>query len=286
MILVLGSKGQVASELKRFPGVVCLARPEIDFRDFETVRSAVLKSKPSAVINAAAYTSVDQAESDQNLAYLLNCQAPRAIAEACNSLSIPLIQISTDYVFDGLTRRQYLPHDPCNPINVYGASKRAGELAVSTSGCQHVILRTSWIFSAYGANFVKTMLRIVRQSKNLSVVSDQFGGPTSASSIADACLKIVNKACEDPSVNGTFHFSGCPIVSWFEFANEIFYQAGVTANVKPVSTSEFPTPASRPAFSALNCDKTFEVFEISQPDWRADLGQVLRKLGSFGGGAA
>ena len=285
MILVLGSKGQVASELKRLPGVVCLARPEMDFRDVESVRSAVLKFKPSAIINAAAYTSVDQAESDEKLAYLLNCHAPRAIAEICNTLSIPLIHISTDYVFDGTKRRQYLPHDPCNPINLYGASKRAGELAVSTSGCQHVTLRTSWIFSAYGANFVKTMLRIVRQNKNLSVVSDQFGGPTSARSIAEACLMIANKARKDSSVYGTFHFSGCPIVSWFEFANEIFYQAGVSANVKPISTSEFSTIARRPAFSALNCDKTFEVFGISQPDWRADLGEVLSELGSFGGAA-
>ncbi len=285
MILVLGSSGQVASELKRLPGVVAVGRPDIDFCDLASISDAIERARPSVVINAAAYTAVDAAESEAHVAHLINGAAPSEVARVCRDLDIPLVHLSTDYVFDGKKTRPYLPDDQCNPINAYGVSKRAGEVAVATSGCRHVILRTSWVFSRHGSNFVKTMLRLGRERRRLSVVSDQFGGPTSASSIAMCCLEIAKHMLADRQCGGTFHFSGVPQVSWFEFANEIFRLSSIDVEVAPISTHEYPVKTKRPNFSVLDCQSTCDMFGVVQPEWRADLLAVLRELGEVNGAA-
>lgn len=279
MILILGSSGQVASELRRLPGVQVVGRPDLDFCDLASISKVIEGARPSAVINAAAYTSVDAAEDYAEVAYMINAGAPAEVARVCRSLDIPLVHISTDYVFSGIKSCPYLPEDACDPQSVYGASKRAGEVAIATSGCRHVILRTSWVFSRHGYNFVKTMLRICRERGRLSVVSDQIGGPTSAGAIAKCCVTIAEHMSLDPEVGGTFHFSGAPAVTWFEFAQEIFSLSDVDVKLTPIATDAYPTRARRPSYSVLDCQSTCDTFAVSQPNWREDLLGVLRELG-------
>ncbi len=285
MILVLGSSGQVASELKRLPGVIAVGRPEIDFCDIASIPDVIKSARPSAVINAAAYTAVDAGESDVDVAHLINAVAPGEVARVCRDLDVPLVHISTDYVFDGKKTQAYLPDDQCNPLNAYGVSKRAGEVAIEASGCQHVILRTSWVFSRHGSNFVKTMLRLGRERRRLSVVSDQFGGPTSAGAIAMCCAEIAKHILADRQCGGTYHFSGAPAVSWFEFAEEIFRLSSIDVAVIPISTDEYPVKTKRPNFSVLDCQSTCDMFGVVQPEWRADLLAVLKELGEVNGAA-
>lgn len=279
MILVLGSSGQVASELRRLTGVEAVGRPDLDFCDLGSISKVIEGARPSAVINAAAYTSVDAAEDDAEVALMINSDAPAEVARMCRSLDVPLVHISTDYVFDGTKSRPYLPEDDCNPQSVYGASKRAGEVAIAGSGCRHVILRTSWVFSRHGSNFVKTMLRLGRERGRLSVVSDQVGGPTSAAAIAKCCAAIAGRMALDPEAGGTFHFSGAPAVSWLEFAREIFSVSSVDVELTPIETDAYPTRARRPSYSVLDCQSTCDTFAVSQPNWREDLLSVLRDLG-------
>ena len=278
MILVFGSNGQVASELKRLPGIVAVGRPDIDFCNLASISDMIKGARPSVVINAAAYTAVDAAESEADVAHLINALAPGEVARVCRDLDIPLVHISTDYVFDGIKTRPYLPYDDCNPQGVYGASKRAGEEAIMASGCQHVILRTSWVFSRHGSNFVKTMLRIGQERGQLSVVSDQTGGPTSAYVIAQCCFEIAQHMVADKSISGIFHFSGVPQVSWFEFANEIFKISGLEVDLAPIATEAYPTRARRPQYSVLDCQSTRDAFGVVQPDWRLDLLRVMKEL--------
>lgn len=279
MILVLGSSGQVASELRRLTGVEAVGRPDLDFCDLRSIYKVIEGAQPSAVINAAAYTSVDAAEDDAEVAQMINSDAPAEVARVCRSLDIPLVHISTDYVFDGSKSRPYLTEDVCNPLSVYGASKRAGEVAIAASGCRHVILRTSWVFSRHGSNFVKTMLRLGRERGRLSVVSDQIGGPTSAAAIAQCCVAIAGRMALDPEVGGTFHFSGAPAASWLEFAREIFSVSDLDVELTPIATDAYPTSARRPSYSVLDCQATCDTFAVSQPNWREDLLCVLRELG-------
>lgn len=278
MILVLGSSGQVASELRCLTGVEAVGRPDLDFCELGSISKVIEGAQPSAVINAAAYTSVDAAEGDAEVAQMINADAPAEVARVCRSLDIPLVHISTDYVFDGTKSRPYLPEDDCNPQSVYGASKRAGEVAIAASCCRHVILRTSWVFSRHGSNFVKTMLRLGRERGRLSVVSDQIGGPTCAASIAKCCAAIAGRMALDPEVSGTFHFSGAPAVSWLEFAQEIFSVSRVDVELTPIATDAYPTRAQRPSYSVLDCQATCDTFAVSQPNWREDLLCVLREL--------
>ena len=278
MILVLGSRGQVASELKRLPGVVAVGRPNIDFCNLASISDVVERACPSAVINAAAYTAVDAAEDKADVAHLINASAPGQVARVCRALDIPLVHISTDYVFDGIKTHPYLPYDDCNPQGVYGASKRAGEEAIMASGCQHVILRTSWVFSRHGSNFVKTMLRLGQERGQLSVVSDQIGGPTSANAIAQCCFDIVQHMIADKSIGGTFHFSGVPQVSWFEFATEIFRMSDLEVDLAPIATDAYPTRARRPQYSVLDCQSTRDAFGVVQPNWRDELLRVIKEL--------
>lgn len=277
-VLVFGKTGQVATELQRRANVRALDRGKADLTDPAACAEAILRYRPDAVINAAAYTAVDQAESDEGTATLVNGGAPGAMAGACADLGIPFIHLSTDYVFDGSGTAPWSVDAPTGPLGAYGRSKLAGEAAIQAAGGTSVILRTSWVVSAHGSNFVKTMLRLGAERDRLTIVADQVGGPTPAQDIAAACLSIAAQLRADPSKSGTYHFSGAPDVSWADFAREIFRQAGITCEVVDIPTSAFPTPAKRPSNSRMDCSDTTERFGISRPDWRNALSQIIQEI--------
>ena len=277
-LLVFGKTGQVARELQAAEDVIALDRSSADLSDPAACARAIHAHAPRAVINAAAWTAVDNAEDHPQEAEVINAKAPGAMAMACAELGIPFVHISTDYVFDGTGARPFTPEDPVNPLGVYGKSKEAGEQAVRAAQGTHVILRTSWVFSAHGANFVKTMLRLGETRDALTVVADQIGGPTSARAIAAACLSIAKQLQSDPALSGTYHFSGAPDVSWADFATEIFKQADLPCAVTSIPSTQFPTKAQRPMNSRLSCDSLTARFDIMRPDWRLDLADVLNDL--------
>lgn len=277
-ILVFGKTGQVATELQRRANVRALGRNKADLTDPAACAEAILRHRPDAVINAAAYTSVDQAESDEGIATLVNGAAPGAMAGACADLGIPFVHISTDYVFDGSGTAPWSVDAPTGPLGAYGRSKLAGEAAIHAAGGTSVILRTSWVVSAHGRNFVKTMLRLGAERDRLTIVADQVGGPTPAQDIAAACLSIAAQLRADRSKSGTYHFSGAPDVSWADFARNIFHQAGLPCEVVDIPTSAFPTPAKRPSNSRMDCSDTTERFGISRPDWRNALSMIIKEI--------
>lgn len=278
-ILVFGSSGQVATELRRLAPVHALGRDAVDLANPSVCAEAIRVHRPIAVINAAAYTAVDRAEAEEVLATAINGAAPAAMAEACAALRIPLVHISTDYVFDGGGTRPFAPNDETAPQNAYGRSKLAGEQGIRATGASHAILRTSWVFSAHGNNFVKTMLRLSESHDELRVVDYQIGGPTPARAIASACLELARQLRADPGKSGTYHFSGAPDVSWCDFARAIFAAAGRATRVQGIPTREYPTPASRPLNSRLDCTTIETTFNITRPDWRAGLADTLTELG-------
>ena len=278
-ILVFGRSGQVATELQRLGGVVALGRAQVDLSDPAACAAAINAHCPRAVINAAAYTAVDRAEEVEALATCINGEAPTAMAQACAALDIPLVHISTDYVFAGTGTQGWAPDDSVDPQNAYGLSKLAGELGIRAVGGRHVILRTSWVFSAHGGNFVKTMLRLSETRNEVNVVDDQTGGPTPARAIAVACLEITRQLQADPGKSGTYHFSGAPDVSWSDFARAIFEAAGRTTRVHGIPTRDYPTSASRPLNSRLDCQTTEQAFHIPRPDWRSELADAVNELG-------
>ncbi|WP_420328207.1 dTDP-4-dehydrorhamnose reductase [Mameliella sp.] len=279
MILVFGRSGQVGTELQRLGNVTALDQDQADLSDPDSCAEAIRARRPRAVINAAAYTAVDRAEDEEPLATTINGAAPAAMARACAEIGAPLVHISTDYVFDGSGSLPWAPGDQTAPINAYGRSKLAGETGIRAAGGPHAILRTSWVFSAHGANFVRTMLRLGAERDRLSIVADQVGGPTSAAAIARACLTVSEALCQQPEKTGTYHLSGGPDVSWADFARAIFARAGLTAEVKDVPSSAYPTPAARPLNSRLDNTALARAFHLSRPDWQADLDAVLRDLG-------
>jgi len=278
MILVFGKTGQVATELQRLSGVTALGRDDVDLSAPSACAAAILKHSPKAVINAAAYTAVDRAEDEEHLATVINGDAPTAMAKACAVLRIPLVHISTDYVFSGTDDTSYSPEDTTEPQNAYGRSKLAGEIGIRESGAVYAILRTSWVVSAHGVNFVKTMLRVSEMRETLTVVADQIGGPTPARDIATASMLIANQLIQEPSKSGIYHFSGSPDVSWAEFATEIFAQAERLMAIIPIPTAEYPTPAKRPLNSRMNCRSTEQVFGVRRPNWRDGLKEILKDL--------
>jgi len=278
MILVFGKTGQVATELQRLGDVVALGRDQADLSNPAACADAIRTHSPRAVINAAAYTAVDKTEEEEALATLINGDAPTAMAQACAELDIPLIHISTDYVFGGTGDAPWQPDDPTAPQNAYGRSKLAGEIGIRNSGAVHAILRTSWVVSAHGANFVKTMLRLSETRDALNIVADQFGGPTPARDIAMACLQIAEQLIADPSKSGTYHYSGAPDVSWADFARAIFEQAGKAVAVTPIPTTDYPTPAKRPLNSRMECGATERAFGVPRPDWLYGLTMILQEL--------
>jgi dTDP-4-dehydrorhamnose reductase len=276
-VLVFGRGGQVATELQRQGAVRALGREAADLSRPESCSAAIDTHEPTLVINAAAWTAVDRAETQEAAATRVNAEAPGAMAAACAARGIPFLHISTDYVFDGSGLGARRETDPVAPQNAYGRSKLAGELQVMEAGGPWAILRTAWVFSAHGANFVKTMLRLSETRDRLDIVADQIGCPTPAADIA-AALLTMGRAMQDGHAGGLYHYAGQPPVSWADFARAIFRQAGRAVAVADIPTSQYPTPAERPLDSRLDCAKLAADFGITPPDWRAGLQTVLNEL--------
>jgi dTDP-4-dehydrorhamnose reductase len=287
-VLVLGAGGQVGRELRRLPWpadtkLVAFDRFGLDITRREAVFATVAGERPDIVVNAAAYTAVDRAESERDAAWAANCAGPANIAAGCREAGIPLIHISTDYVFDGTKIGPYREDDPVNPLGVYGASKEAGERAVREGLREHVILRTAWVYSAHGHNFVKTMLRLAGERPVLRVVADQTGSPTSAADVAGAIAVIARRVTDGNTAWGTYHFVGAGVVTWHGFAEAIFELAarwrGPPPHVEAITTADYPTPARRPANSVLDCSRIAAAFAIEPRPWRSALVEVIEELG-------
>ena len=274
-VLVFGKTGQVAQALALHDTTLCLSRKEADLARPECCAEAIRRIRPGAVINAAAYTTVDKAEQEETLATTINAAAPAAMATACAEQDIPFVTISTDYVFDGQGNTPHAPHATTAPLNAYGRSKLAGETRVAAAGGRWAVLRTSWVFAPGGANFATTMLRLSETRDSLSIVADQVGGPTPASAIASACLTMAEALNRDQRKSGLYHFSGTPDVSWADFARTIFDMAGRNCAVTDIPTAHYPTPARRPLNSRLDCSSLHATFGIAQPDWREALPAVI-----------
>lgn len=278
-ILVFGKSGQVAMELQRQADVIALDRSQADLSDPEACAKFIQQTDANVIINAAAYTAVDDAEADEDMARRINAEAPAAMARAAAARDLPFLHISTDYVFDGSGTHPRGVDETTAPINAYGRTKLLGERGVVMAGGQYAILRTSWVFSAHGANFVKTMLRLGKERGALNIVHDQIGGPTAAADIAATLLTMAAALHNGKAEAGIYQYSGTPDVSWEDFAKEIFAQAGINVNVSGIPSSAYPTPAGRPLNSRLDCSCTENMFGIPRPDWRDSLTDVLRELG-------
>ena len=288
-VLVTGAEGQVGSELVSQGltfglHIISAGHHVLDITDQFAVERFFADCNPDIVINGAAYTAVDKAEDDQECAYAINGHGPACLASSCSMLDIPLLHISTDYIFDGRSDLPYSEEDRPDPQGVYGVSKLAGDVAVVQTLDQYLILRVAWVFGASGQNFVRTMLRLGQEHDTLRVVADQFGGPTWAGDIAATLLSIVKRYEAGESVSwGTYHYSGAPVASWYEFAQVIFAEAvkmgmlSRTPQVVPIVTAEYPTPAKRPQNSVLSCEKIKQHFGINQPDWHIGLGNILQE---------
>lgn len=273
MILVFGNSGQVSSELAKLEDVTCLGRDKANLADPGTCVAAIRDYKPNTVINAAAFTSVDQAEQDVSMAMLVNAKAPTDMAAACAELDIPFIHISTDYVFDGSGSAPWQETDETAPLSVYGLTKRQGEVGVLAANPTAVILRTSWVFSIYGTNFVKTMLRLGALQDKLSIVADQIGGPTPSVAIAQACHKIARDF--DICKSGIYHFAGTPQTTRADFARTIFDIAQMPVRIHDIASSDYPSAAPRPLNSRLDCSRILADFGIKEPEWKIELKKIL-----------
>ncbi|AQQ41690.1 MULTISPECIES: dTDP-4-dehydrorhamnose reductase [Burkholderia] len=283
-ILVTGVNGQVGFELARtlqgLGTVVALDRGALDLSNPDRIRSVVREIRPTLIVNPAAYTAVDKAEQERDLAMAINGVAPGVLAEEAGKLGAPLIHYSTDYVFDGTKNGEYVETDPTCPQNVYGESKLAGEAAIAASGAAHLIFRTSWVYGARGRNFLLTMLRLGRDRDELKVVSDQIGAPTWSNTIATLTAHAVaqSRGAADPAEwwakrAGVYHLNAAGSTSWHGFASAIFELVGQpnTPRVLPIPASDYPTPAKRPTNSRMSNDKLYEVFGVAAPDWREAL---------------
>jgi dTDP-4-dehydrorhamnose reductase len=281
-LLVFGTTGQVATELRRHcpqdVEIRQLGRAEADLSDPVACAALIAGTDADVVINAAAYTAVDRAETEQALALTVNGTSPAVMAQAAAARGIPFLHISTDYVFDGTGTDPWQPNMPTAPLGAYGRTKLVGEQGVAGAGGAYAILRTSWVFSAHGSNFVKTMLRLGRDRPALRVVEDQIGGPTAASDIATTLLRIAARFHAGTGPSGIYHYAGQPDVSWADFAREIFRQTGLDVAVTGIPATEYPTPALRPGNSRMDCTSLERAFGIVRPDWRISLGAVLQEL--------
>ena len=286
-VLIVGKSGQLGREFARLSwrsDMVQLDRAACDLTDLGSVRRAVVDARAQIVVNAAAYTAVDRAEHEPDLAMRINSDAPAAMARACADTGAALIHVSTDYVFDGRKNGAYREDDATAPLSIYGQTKLAGERGIRENLQQHIILRTSWVFSSFGTNFVKTMLRLGSERGSVRVVNDQIGAPTAAADVARAIRTIVEAAEDECARWGTFHFSSAEPVSWYDFACVIFSLSPDLAHVKaePISTAQFGAPARRPANSALDCRHIRAAFGIKQPSWRVSLANTLAELEARG----
>lgn len=287
-ILVTGANGQLGSELlRRAPrfNVTAggLTSVQLDITDARAVEQTVLQSGAEVVVNAAAYTAVDKAESETALAYAVNRDGTAHLAAACTAANIPFIHVSTDYVFDGTKDMPYTEDDPVHPVSVYGASKEAGERILRNTWPRHVILRTAWVYSVFGHNFVKTMLRLARERDSLRVVADQRGCPTAAGDLAEAILRIVQRIKSGDEIPwGTYHYCGAGSTTWHGFAEAIVQLAapklGKAVPVIPITTADYPTPAKRPANSVLDCSRIRDRLGIRPRPWRESLKEVVDEL--------
>ena len=286
-ILVAGGSGQLGSEFSHWNSptleCICLGSSELDITNAAAIKEQLAKHSPDIVINCAAYTAVDKAEEEKARAYAINCDGVTYLAHACASADIPLLHVSTDYVFSGSQTKPYLESDATDPQGVYGASKLAGELALKEAWHKHIILRVSWVFGRYGANFVKTMLRVGRERDELNVVADQLGAPTAARSIAENLINVAERLHASEEMPwGTYHFQSGPFTSWHGFAEEIFAQSvqlnklPKSPTVNAITSSEYPTPAARPANSQMLSAKKLP--GIVPCNWQEELQLVLKVL--------
>lgn len=287
-LVVIGSTGQLARELSEIALPAgwrrsSLDRTTLDLTRPETFEAILTGLQPGVIINAAGYTSVETAEADEEAAMLANGRAPGEIARVARQLGAPLLHVSTDYVFDGQSAQPYTEQDAPNPINAYGRTKLAGELAILAAGARAVILRTGWMFGRFGHNFLRTVLNLASQSESFPVVCDQRGGPTPARDVAESLVLMARRLVDQPDAQGgVFHYSGRPCVSWAEFAATIVGSAnwpGPAPQVVPVSTSQFPSAATRPRYSVLDCSKLQQAYGIVQPGWQEGVLRTLNDLG-------
>jgi dTDP-4-dehydrorhamnose reductase len=288
-ILITGSHGQLGRELFQEGqiwdfDILAPSHQQMDIADNKAVKNFIGLHQPSCVINAAAYTQVDQAEIEESLAFAINKTGCTNLAQICKKNEIPLFQVSTDYVFDGQKKTPYHESDPISPIGVYGRSKAAGEIEIRSNIKEHIIIRTSWLYGIHGQNFVKTMLKLAATKENIRVVSDQYGSPTSAGELAKAIISLANKWRQQSAVAwGTYHYCGQGIVSWHEFAETIVEMARRCGEVKtnriePITTADYPTKARRPKFSTLDCDLIKKNFGITPKPWRESLKSTIETL--------
>ncbi|BBO87669.1 dTDP-4-dehydrorhamnose reductase [Desulfosarcina ovata] len=283
-VLIIGGKGQLGQTLSRTApdhiDVKSLDLPEFDITNLENVAAVFGEEKPDVIINASAYTAVDKAEEEPELAFAVNTTGPENLAVAAKNTGSRLIHISTDYVFDGTACTPYQPDAPCNPPGVYGRTKRQGEINVQSSLDDYVIIRTSWLYSQYGNNFVLTMIRLMQEREELKVVCDQVGGPTWASTLATAIWAVIEK----PNLNGIYHWSDAGVASWYDFTvaiQEEAYHLGLlskTIPISPIRSDAFPTPAKRPSYSVLDCIQSWHEFEAKPMHWRTALKKMLSSI--------
>ncbi|WP_374408342.1 dTDP-4-dehydrorhamnose reductase [Pelagerythrobacter sp.] len=289
-IAVTGTSGQVVTSLierGKLAGdeIVAIGRPQLDLADPASVATPLAAARPDAIVSAAAYTAVDKAESERDLALAVNAVGAGAVAAVAADMGVPLIHLSTDYVFDGSGVQPWTESDLTGPTGVYGETKLAGEQAVlAAHPGGSAILRTAWVYSPFGANFVRTMLRLAAERDEVSVVADQIGNPTSALDIADGVFAVARNlaADSDPALRGVFHMSGAGEASWADFARAVFAasaeRGGPSAEVNAITTADYPTPARRPANSRLDCARLAEAHGVALPDWRDSLPPVVERL--------
>jgi dTDP-4-dehydrorhamnose reductase len=289
-LIVIGKEGQVARALaERSPAhgvtAVLLGRPQVDLADPSGLEDILVETGGDLIVNAAAYTAVDQAEAEPDLANAINGVGAGALAGVAATMGVPIIHLSTDYVFDGMANRPYREDDEPHPVGVYGSSKLLGEQAVASAAPNHAILRTAWVYSPFGRNFVKTMLRLAREREKVAVVADQHGSPTSAFDIADGIISVGSNLLARPNetdLRGIFHMTGSGFATWADFATEIFRQSarfgGPAARVRPIATADYPTPAKRPANSRLDGSKLARIHGVTLPVWQTSLELCVRRL--------
>ena len=291
-ILLLGKNGQLGWELQRSLSVLGeltaldrLGQDGLcgDLTDLNGLRTTIATVKPDIIVNAAAYTAVDKAENERQLAYLINAQALELLAQEAAKINAWLVHYSTDYVFDGSSNRAWCESDVTRPLSQYGQTKFAGEQAIQDSGCKHLIFRTSWVYGSRGSNFANTMLRLASERETLSVINDQIGAPTSAALLADCTAHALQKAIVDPQLAGLYHLAAGGQTNWYEYAKLVIEQAQImgekliVTEIKPISTAEYPTPAIRPHNSRLNTTKFCESFDLVLPEWQQGVIRMLHE---------
>lgn len=289
-ILLLGKNGQVGWELQRslspLGEVVAMGREDTDLEDAGSLQACIRRHAPSVIVNAAAYTAVDRAESDVERARAINALAPGILAQEALSLGAWLVHYSTDYVFDGSGERPWQETDETGPLNVYGATKLEGERLIRQSGCKHLIFRTSWVYGTRGGNFAKTMLRLAKERDSLSVIDDQVGAPTGADLLADTSAHAIRTALQRPELSGLYHLAASGETSWCSYARFVLELAQARGaalkagpgQVKPVATKDYPTPARRPGNSRLDTSKFTKAFDLHLPDWHYHVRRLIDEL--------